>query len=731
MAFFKHPLLKENTVEYREYQDIIARRVVERGNSLVVLPTGLGKTIIAILVAIHQLEKNPGKKVLFLAPTKPLVSQHYESFAKLTKLNSLGLLTGETKEAERRKIVEESQVIFATPQTIENMLFRGDMNLKDFALIIFDEAHRAVGEYAYVFIADRYAKENPEGLILAITASPGGTREKIQEIMKNLFIKNVEVKTEKDEDVKKYVPGKRERWVYVEFPEEFQEIRALGNDSIKEILEKLKEMGVVNTSSPSRVSKKQLLELQETLAREAKSNPSAYGIIPYVSALVKINHLMELLETQGLTAFWKYLEKLKKDKSKGAKLLASNPRFAKMEHIARKLLEKGVEHPKLEKLVEILGKKSVPTIVFTQYRSSAKLIEDRLNRDGIPCRRFVGQATREGDKGLKQKEQAELLEKFRNGKFRVLIATSVGEEGIDIPSVDLVVFYEPIPSEVRKIQRAGRTGRKAPGEVVYLITKGTRDEAFYWASKHKEREMRRTLEELASTDTQLQKTLAEFISLETPKNPTIFVDTRELKSGIVEKLKNLGVTVKEIKLEVGDYLISERVVVERKTAKDFVNSIIDGRLFDQARALVENFQRPILLIEGNNFFERNIHPNAIRGAIASLVMDFGIPIVHTKDLDETAELLATMAKRELKNGKLARLREEKKPTTDKELQLYLVEGLPGVGPELARKLLRKFKTVEGVFTANEKELKTVEGLGPKRAKEIRRILTKEWTEEKD
>ncbi len=723
MAFFKHPLIKEGAIEYREYQDILAKRVLERGNTLVVLPTGLGKTIIAILVAVNKLDEG---KVLFLAPTKPLANQHLKSFDRLTEIKELGLLTGEIKDEERRKILDSSRVVFATPQTIQNMIISGEINLREFSLVIFDEAHRAVGDYAYVFIADRYNKENKAGLILGITASPGGTREKIQEIIQNLFIKNVEVKTEKDESVRRYIPGKKESWVVVELPPEMKEIRDIARSQVKDILGKLKENDIIR-SKIGKAGKKALLELQSDLISNARLNPSLYAIIPKVNALIKLNHAIELLETQGLVTFKIYLEKLGKDKSKGASVIKKDPRFAKMLYLADKSIKQGIEHPKLDKLVQVVKERGKQTIVFTQYRASAKHIEEKLEANGISCSRFIGQTSRNGEKGMRQKEQAEMIEKFRNKEFQVLIATSIGEEGIDIPSVDLVVFYEPVPSEIRKIQRSGRTGRKSPGEVVYLITKGTRDEAFYWSSKHKEREMERTLAELSEYDTKLQKSLAEYITIK-QDNPTVFVDRREIKSGIPKILREMGVTVKEITLEVGDYLISERVVVERKSANDFINSIIDGRLFDQAINLVNNFQRPIVIIEGR-FPERGMHPNSIRGAIASLVMDYGISVFQTKDQNETAEFLAIMAKRELKGGGIARLRGEKKPLTDKELQLYLVEGLPGVGPELARRLLEKFKTVEKVFTASEKDLKGIDKLGEKKAKEIRRILGKEWGKE--
>ena len=717
--FFKHALLKENKIEYREYQDIIAQRILENGNTLVVLPTGLGKTIIEVLIAIAVLEDNEKCKAMILAPTKPLVNQHHDVFKSLTRIEELGVLTGEVRN--RREIVETSKVLFATPQTIESMLFKGEIDLKKFCLIVFDEAHRAVGDYAYVFIAERFTRVRPDGLIVGLTASPGGTREKIQEIMQNLYIKNVEVKTEKDEDVKRYIPGKEEEWVYVEFPEDLKELLRITKDIESDLMSKLREAGIRART------KAELLETQRKLIKKAEKNPSFYRLIPIVSALIKWNHAIELLETQGVRQFRDYLEKIRRDKSRGAKLLLSNQSFFKAEILAEKNI--GKEHPKLKKLVEILKKEKKKAIVFTHYRTTASLIEEKLNSEGIKAVRFVGQASREGDKGLKQSEQKDLIERFKLGEFEVFVATSVGEEGIDLPSVDLVVFYEPIPSEVRKIQRAGRTGRKNFGKVVYLITKGTRDETFFWVSKHKEKIMKNTLRELSGVDARIQNTLGEFVVAGKPEKPVVFADYREEKSGVVEKLKELRMTVKVIQLPVGDYLVSDRIAIERKSDNDFVNSIIDGRLFQQAGELIKNFSRPVVIVEGNDFSSRKVHPNAIRGALISLATDYGIPILFTKDYVETAELITAIAKREAKSGKLARLRGEKKPTTDKEYQQYIVESLPGVGPELARKLLSRFRTVENVFTAGEKELKLVENLGGKKAKEIKRILTKEWEDE--
>ncbi len=404
--------------------------------------------------------------------------------------------------------------------------------------------------------------------------------------------------------------------------------------------------------------------------------------------------------------------------------------------IARRLYEEGMEHPKLSKLVEILReffrrKPEARAIVFVQYRDTAARIVEELSKvPGIKPVRFVGQSTRAGDKGMTQKQQQEVLEAFRRGDYNVLVATSVAEEGLDIPSVDLVVFYEAVPSEIRAIQRRGRTGRFGRGEVVVLIAKGTRDEAYYWAARAREKKMvdallklRRALQILEEGG---QKTLLHYVAPKRAKEVVrIIADVRERGGGVIQALHAEPDVVVEVRqLPVGDYILSDRVVVERKSASDFVQSIIDGRLFEQARQMVEQFARPVLVVEGDPYVVRNVHPNAIRGAIASLAVDYGIPVVFTRDAKETAALLKIIARREqLEQRREPRLRGEKKIMSLPQMQQYIVESLPFVGPKLAKNLLKRFGTVERVMTASERELASVEGMGPKRAKEIRRVLT--------
>lgn len=206
----------------------------------------------------------------------------------------------------------------------------------------------------------------------------------------------------------------------------------------------------------------------------------------------------------------------------------------------------------------------------------------------------------------------------------------------------------------------------------------------------------------------------------------IFVDHRELKSGAAIALYELGAKLKPYALEVGDYILSDRACVERKTYDDFVNSILDSRLFLQAKNLRDNFERPLVVIEGERGV-RAVHKNAVLGAIASVMIDYNIPVVFTADASETAALLFAIAKREqLQEKREVRLLGERKAFTLAEQQQQIVETLPMVGPKLAKELLRHFKSVEKVFKASDKRLRAVEGVGEKRAKRIREVLTKEY-----
>jgi Fanconi anemia group M protein len=214
------------------------------------------------------------------------------------------------------------------------------------------------------------------------------------------------------------------------------------------------------------------------------------------------------------------------------------------------------------------------------------------------------------------------------------------------------------------------------------------------------------------------------------QKPKIICDHREQRSGVVKKLYELDAEIETAQLQVGDFILSNRVCVERKTVKDFLQSIIDNRLFNQISEMVANFEKPIIIVEGDEdiYAERAIHPNAIRGAIAALAIDFRIPIIQTACEHETALFLYTIASREQIDKKVSiSLRGEKKPVDDSFLQEYIVCGFPGIGRSTAQNLLNHFKTIKSLVNADVKELTKVEKIGKKKAANIKRLVEKEYS----
>ena len=207
----------------------------------------------------------------------------------------------------------------------------------------------------------------------------------------------------------------------------------------------------------------------------------------------------------------------------------------------------------------------------------------------------------------------------------------------------------------------------------------------------------------------------------------IIVDDRERM--IARILHEKGQEIKVMRLDIGDFLIGD-VCIERKTIRDFVNSIIDNRLFIQIKNMKECCERQILIVEGEEdiYSQRNVHPNAIRGAIASIALDFNISMVETKNPEETANMLISIEKRISKEKKEIELHKRKPISTQGE-QLYIVSSLPSIGTQLAKNLLKKFGNIKSIFNASEKELMKVEGIGKEKAKKIYEIINKEYSEE--
>ncbi|MBN2112411.1 DEAD/DEAH box helicase family protein [Candidatus Woesearchaeota archaeon] len=728
----------------RLYQETILSTCVNN-NCLVVLPTGMGKTMIALMLASQRFRQYPESKMLFIAPTKPLVEQHLQTFKSHFDINEgeLAVFTGLIRPEKRHEMWKKAKIVFSTPQGLENDIISDRIDIGDVSLLVVDEAHRAVGDYSYVFLAKQYNKKAKHPKILALTASPGSDLEKIREVCKNLYIEEVEIRTDDDPDVKPYVQEMDIKWVKVNLPEEFIVVKKYLEASFKSKLAEMKKYGSVNTSALSNFGKKDLLDLQRSLHAKISQGEKDFETLKSLSLTaeaIKVQHALELIETQGANSLKKYLDKLTSEsattKVKAVQNLMRDINIKSAIIKTDSLIENGIEHPKLAELNRIVKEEvnennKTKIIIFTQYRDSASKIKQELDKINVLSEIFVGQA-KKGETGLTQKEQIAMLQMFRDGMFNVLIATSVAEEGLDIPRVDLVLFYEPIPSAIRHIQRRGRTGRQEKGRVMILMTEQTRDVGYRWSAFYKEKRMYRTLEDLRGKlklelkprgQTGLDKYAQE------EENIKVFVDYREKGSGVVKELVDSGASVKLEKLEAADFLLSSRVGVEYKTVSDFVGSIIDGRLLQQIKELKRNFERPLIIIEGieDIYSVRKVHPNAIRGMLATITISYGIPVLYTKNSKETASLLSVIARREQETtGKDFNLHGDRKPLTLKEQQEYIVSSLPNVGPGLAKELLRELGSVRKIINSNEEELKKVDKVGDKIAKRIRDVVDQDY-----
>jgi ERCC4-related helicase len=716
----------------RLYQQTILATAIEK-NTLVVLPTGLGKTYVFLMLAAHRLSRYPGSKVLFLGPTRPLINQYYEMFVRHFDISEeeMAIFTGFVKPEMREKQWKTSKVIFSTPQGLENDVISNRIALEEVSLLGIDEAHRAVGDYSYVWLAKQYVKKSKNPRILGLTASPGSDIAKISEVCTNLHIEDVEIRTEADPDVKPYIQQVNIKWVYVELPKHFKEVQRYISDCLNSKIRHLKETypGIKEVTT-----KNDLLGIQAGILKEisqGNKDMASMKALSILAEIMKVQHALELLESQGISPLLDYMEGLvaqsKNTKVMAVKNLTSDLNFKSALVLARNLKESKIEHPKYEELKSILqAAKNKKIIIFSQYRDSISNLVTEINKTGMTAKMFVGQQKKKGT-GLSQKQQIGLINEFRNNEFNVLVMSSVGEEGLDIPSVDIVIFYEPIPSAIRTIQRRGRTGRHGEGEVIVLVTKGTRDEAYRWASFHKEKRMYSILDDLKKkfVSKAPDRKLSEFTL---PENEiTIYADYREKSSGIIKKLLEMGIKIKLEKLEIGDYLLSPRLCVEYKTVEDFVDSLLDKRLFTQLKDM-QKYEKKIIILEGKEdiYAQRKMHPNAIRGMISTICVSYGVPIIVTTDADDSALMMATIAKREQAPDDNGFTMHSTKPLTLKEQQEYIVSSLPGIGPLLAKPLLEKLGSVKNIVNASVEELKQVELIGDKKAAKIKEITDSEY-----
>jgi ERCC4-related helicase len=511
--YVEHPVIWNRSIELRSYQKNIADSA-QRRNTMVILPTALGKTVISLLVCADMLYNYRDKRILVMAPTRPLVSQHRKYFSSVLKISeeNIASVTGKILPYARRAVWDRTDIrlMFATPEVVKNDLEEGRLNLKDFGLLVFDEAHRAMKEYAYTSIAKEYINQSSCPYILAMTASPGAERKRIQEVCNNLFIEHIEYKSEDDPDVKPYVNAIDVKWEWLNLPEEYRYIVSILRSMLEEKIRWLTRNGLL-MKAIKWIFKKDLIELGEALryklelTMEEQRGPLYIAMLNQSSALT-LMYCLELIESQGSYSLKAFLDRIDEDENNAHTFLLKDPRMMEIKTLVEGIVK---EHPKILHLLQLIKDhhhhlpsindvRNIPNLkskilVFTQYRDTARHIVEVLEKNDIKTSRFVGQAKRIGDEGMKQDEQAAVLESFRNSDFDVLVATSIAEEGLDIPEVDLVIFYEPISSEIRYIQRRGRAGRKSSGSVIILATKDTIDMRYLYASKIRVEKMTNSL----------------------------------------------------------------------------------------------------------------------------------------------------------------------------------------------------------------------------------------------
>lgn len=508
-GYVEHPLLRPQLLRALPFQLDLAR-VGLREDLLVVLPTGLGKTVIAALTAAELLRGEDGK-LLVLAPTRPLVQQHASSFQRWFRDLKIARFTGTVKRPVREGSWESADAVFATPEIVSNDLAAGRYDLRGVSLMVVDEAHHAVGKYAYVAVAERFRAERaPHARLLGLTASPGGKDERIEEVVRTLGVERIEARSREDPGVREYVQEVQVEYQWVELPPEAKRIQERLAESAKESARKLQKMGYLRKKPIASLSVKDLIALRAEIFARPGPMTRKFGPLFHQLVLLHLHHAQERLETQGVEPFLQYVERVrsKEKPSRGdrAFVQSTGVTAAVREGTAFLATGRAVSHPKLDALVALVQKEldrphgHPPRIlIFAQYRDTIQTIQEVLEKAGWAVGRFVGQSTRDvADRGMSQKEQGAILDGFRAGRFPLLVASSVAEEGLDVPDVDLVVFFEAVASEIRAIQRRGRTGRSSLGRVVVLLTQETRDVGYQKAEARREGAMRRIVRRLSA-----------------------------------------------------------------------------------------------------------------------------------------------------------------------------------------------------------------------------------------
>jgi ERCC4-related helicase/ERCC4-type nuclease len=876
MAVVVHPFLKDG-VNARAYQ-LMALRNALAASTLMVMPTGFGKTAVEWMAMAEALRLNKGK-ILLLAPTTGLVEQQQRMAREMLDLDPefIQTYTGDIAPAKRPPVWKMARIVMATSQVIRNDAMNASIDLSEVSLLIVDEAHHGTGKHAYAQVGHLYREAHDHApLVLGATASPGSTEQNIMEVIRTYGFDCLDVSRKEDLLLQPYAVDMSTVPHRLPLPETLTTLLQPLKAHFEQEAKHLQDLGFL--SPTAHISGKMIDEAQHRASQAIqRRDVRGYDAARRIGDLRRTHILLDLIQTQGLNAALAFLNRAEEDGRSGERTtnrFVAKPAVHQFRIAARDIPEL---HPKPNHVVQLVETQitqhpNSKIIVFTEYRDTVENIVSMLNSiENIKPDRFIGQSGKGKRKGMTQKQQLEQLRRFRDGEINVLVATSVGEEGLDVPAAELVILYEPVPSAIRAIQRRGRTARQKAGTVHTLIAEGTRDEYVHIAAEKRELRMYRLLQRIRSrglipfrpppTDEVFEffsirtedgvLSVPEFIELEQKKisseheqnqpkaeevevvvrtlnergppviapserrhsqqmgleqfvgdsattpieeskktenlrmiypapildgqahrnqenlssaaasavvsemkvteneGVSITLDHREASSTLGPYLRSLGVTIQFSHLLHGDIRISDRILIERKTARDLVQSLTDGRLLHQCRRLVAASSRPMLLIEIGQGHGQFVHPNAVHGALAHVSLDLGIPIMMTKSPEESAHFLAAAAKREhdliermatlaltrterfddersIERAISAAVAEIKAIEFDEDVDAPLAErwtsfqqsesvevlsAIPGIGRKKAEALIDTFTTISGVFAASVEELSACSGVG--------------------
>ncbi|EFR03054.1 helicase domain-containing protein [Nannizzia gypsea CBS 118893] len=502
----------------RDYQYNISHRGLFH-NLLVALPTGLGKTFIAATVMLNWFRWTKDAQIVFVAPTKPLVSQQVDACFNIVGIprSQTTMLTGNVPPGLRATEWQSKRVFFMTPQTLINDLKTGIADPKRVVLLVVDEAHRATGAYVYVEVVKFIQRFNTSFRVLALTATPGSTVDTVQEVIDGLNISRVEIRTENSLDIREYVHAKNVETVSFSNSDDMKLCMEQFSKALKPVVEKLHSLNAYWGEDPMSLTPFGLTEARKKWMMSPGGRNASWGLKGMVNSiftvLASLAHATELLKYHGVGPFYRNLVSFRDGPTDGSqgkggkygKQIMDDMNFKSMMTTLRSKMtdEDFIGHPKLEYLKRVIlnhfldadtnshGADSPKTrvMVFSHFRDSAEEIVRVLKKHApiILPHVFVGQASAKGSEGMDQKKQLEIIKKFKEGTYNTIVATSIGEEGLDIGEVDLIICYDSSASPIRMLQRMGRTGRKRMGKVVLLLMEGKEEEKYFRAKDNYEK----------------------------------------------------------------------------------------------------------------------------------------------------------------------------------------------------------------------------------------------------